>query len=345
MSRGTPFLTADLPGIGGRIKVELDDFEVDEIPAYEPSGAGSHIYLWLEKRDIGAEYLTRQLAQRLGIRPGDIGMAGMKDRRAVTRQWVSVPEAAEARLPQVDGDGIRVLKVSRHNNKLRPGHLRGNRFRVLIRNCCVGAIEKVHPIIDRIGKEGLPNYYGEQRFGHDGGNLDLGMKQIRGEQVGRLTPFLRKMSLSSVQSQLFNEYVAKRLNDGLMRTVQEGDVLAKWPAGGMFVSTDPATDQPRLEAREVVPAGPMFGKKMFASAGVAAEREAAILTEHGLTDTSFHGFGQLLDGTRRHCLVYVDDLTCDTEADGVRITFSLPAGSYATVLLAEIMKAEPERHE
>src|SRR3954447_14952824 len=99
-----PFLT-DLPGTGGSIKEQIDDFEVEEIPAYEPSGTGEHLYLWIEKRDLGAEFFVRQIAQRLNIRPGDIGTAGMKDRKAVTRQWVSVPASAESRLDQLNGDG------------------------------------------------------------------------------------------------------------------------------------------------------------------------------------------------------------------------------------------------
>src|SRR5262245_40093179 len=121
-----PLLTADLPGIGGRIKTEPEDFEVEEIPAYEPSGSGDFLYLWLEKRDLGAEYFVRQVARRLGIPADEVGTAGLKDRRAVTRQMVSVPARAEAALGRLDGDGIRVLRVSRHTNKLKPGHLRGN---------------------------------------------------------------------------------------------------------------------------------------------------------------------------------------------------------------------------
>src|SRR5437867_941861 len=140
-----PFLTSDLPGVGGRIKEQIEDFEVEEIPAYEPSGQGDHLYLWIEKRDVGAEFLVRELAKRLGIRAGEIGAAGLKDRRAVTRQWVCVPAAVEDRLTQVDGGGIRVLNVTRHTNKLRPGHLRGNRFRVLIR----GASSDAAPILAR----------------------------------------------------------------------------------------------------------------------------------------------------------------------------------------------------
>src|SRR5690348_16018846 len=109
-----PLLTADLPGIGGRIKTVPEDFEVEEIPAYEPSGSGDFLYLWVEKRDMGAEYFARQVAHRLGIPTGEVGAAGMKDRRAVARQMVSVPARAEEGLARLDGDGIRVLRVSRH---------------------------------------------------------------------------------------------------------------------------------------------------------------------------------------------------------------------------------------
>lgn len=340
MNRNQPYSTAEHPGIGGRIKVELEDFEVEEVPAYEPTGEGAHLYLWIEKRDLGAEYVIRQLAQRLAIRPGDIGTAGMKDRRAVTRQWVSVPEQAEQRLAKLDGEGLRVLRISRHNNKLRPGHLKGNRFRILIRDVANDALERVQPIMELIRREGLPNYYGEQRFGHFNETVDLGWAILRGEASAKRKPFLNKLALSSVQSQLFNEYVARRMSDHLMRTVLPGDVLAKWPVGGMFVSTDAKVDQSRLDAREIIPAGPMFGKKMYQSADVAAQREAAILNVHQLTVDSFRGFGSLLDGTRRHNFVYVDDLQCENDPAGLRVSFSLPAGSYATVLLAEFMKPD-----
>src|SRR6516164_9652091 len=121
-----PFLSAGLPGIGGRIKSVPEDFEVEEIPAYQPSGSGDFLYLWLEKRDMGAEYFARQVARRLDIPVNEVGTAGLKDRRAVTRQMVSVPVSAEERIARLEGDGIRVLNVGRHGNKLRPGHLHGN---------------------------------------------------------------------------------------------------------------------------------------------------------------------------------------------------------------------------
>jgi tRNA pseudouridine13 synthase len=160
-----------------------------------------------------------------------------------------------------------------------------------------------------------------------------------GRDSGR-NPFLRRLALSAAQSVLFNDYLGRRLTDGLLRTVLTGDVMAKWPAGGMFVAQEIATEQARFDARETVHAGPMFGRKTFAAEGIAAEREAAVLREAGLTAGSFHGFGKLLMGTRRHNLVYVDDLATEPESDGLRLTFTLPAGSYATVLLREVMREE-----
>src|SRR6516165_2780832 len=141
-------LTADLPGIGGRIKAIPEDFEVEEIPAYEPSGSGDFLYLWVEKRDMGAEYFVRQVARRLDVPVGEVGTAGLKDRRAVTRQMVSVPARAESRLAQLDGDGVRLLNVSRHGNKLKPGHLHGNRFRILLRDVVADAAERLPPLIE-----------------------------------------------------------------------------------------------------------------------------------------------------------------------------------------------------
>jgi tRNA pseudouridine13 synthase len=346
-----PLLTATLPGIGGRIKAEPEDFEVEEVPAYQPSGSGDFLYLWVEKRGLGAEYFVRQVARRLGISAQEVGIAGLKDRHAVTRQLVSVPGLVEERLAQLEGDGIRVLSVSRHTNKLKPGHLRGNRFRILIRDVAAGLAvdEIVGEVVGRLREQGLPNFYGPQRFGRDGETARLGLALVRGERLAegpvgrRFNPknrFLRKLAVSAAQSVLYNQYVARRLHDGLLRRVLAGDVMSKWPMGGLFVAEDIEREQQRFDDRETVTTGPIFGRKTYAARAEAAAREEAVLHEMDMTGESFQGFGKLAQGTRRHNLVYVDDLTFSREPDGVRLCFTLPAGSYATVLLHEVMKTE-----
>jgi len=334
-----PFLTADLPGIGGRIKVEPEDFEVEEIPAYPPSGEGEFLYLWIEKRDMGAQFFTGHVGRRLDIPNSEIGTAGLKDRRAVTRQWVSVPLRAELNLPKLDGDGVKLLDVQRHSNKLRPGHLHGNRFRILIRDA---SDTPLSPLLERLRQHGLPNFYGAQRFGRDGDTLQIGLDMLLKTPGARpvRNPFLKKLSLSAVQSALFNAYLAKRMADGLDAKVLPGDVMGKLPFGGIFTAEDVAAEQARFDRREIVTQGPIFGTKMFPAKDEAAAREAALLEGFGFSRATFAGFGKLVLGTRRHNRIYLDDLVHEPATEGVRLSFTLPAGSYATVLLREIMKTE-----
>ena len=340
-----PLLTPDLPGCGGVIRARDEDFEVEEVPSYEPSGSGEHLFLWIEKRGMAPEYFSRTIAQRLGTHPGNIGTAGLKDRHAVTRQWVSVPKDCEPRVAKLDGDGIRVLRTGLHNNKLKPGHLHGNRFNILIRNTDASKQESVGAIVGRIREQGLPNFYGPQRFGRGGSTVELGFQCLAGRAPKRIRPFLFRFALSAVQSLLFNDYLGRRLRDGLYRTVLDGDVMAKWPFGGMFVAKDVAAEQARFDAKEIVTAGPMYGTKTFPAEGTAAAREEAVLRDNGMSLASFGGFGKLVLGTRRHNMVYLDDLTAVWEPDGLRLRFTLPAGCYATVLLREVMKAEVDEPE
>jgi tRNA pseudouridine13 synthase len=339
-----PLLTADLPGIGGRIKVEPEDFEVEEIAAYAPSGEGEFLYLWIEKRDMGAQYFGGHLARRLEIPNSEIGTAGLKDRRAVTRQWVSVPLRAEPNLAKIDGDGVKLLDVKRHSNKLRPGHLRGNRFRILVRDAGDTGLS---PILDRLRQVGLPNYYGPQRFGREGDTFQIGRDLLLKTPEARpvRNPFLKKLSLSAVQSALFNDYLAKRIADGLLTRVVQGDVMGKLPFGGIFTADDLAAEQARFDRREIVTQGPIFGAKMFPAKDEAARREAAVLDEWQFSRATFTGFGKLLQGTRRHNAVYLDDLASEAAPEGVRLSFTLPAGSYATILLREVMKNDVAAEE
>jgi tRNA pseudouridine13 synthase len=336
-----PLATADLPGSGGRLKVEPEDFEVEEIPAYAPSGEGEHLFVWLEKRGRDTQDVAAELARGLGVPEREVSYAGMKDRRAVTRQFLCLPAAAEARLPEQKLEGVRLLWWQRNSTRLRTGHLRGNRFRIRIRDIRDGAAARA--VLERLGQTGLPNYFGSQRFGLDDQNAGLGKRLLLGQKLPRApTRFLRKLFLSSYQAELFNRLLAARLLAGQLGTALAGDVLRKSDTGGAFVCEDPAADQPRVDGFEVSPAGPMFGPKMLAAAGEPGRAEAALLAEEGLTVADFRRGRGETEGARRAYRVRFVPEEVALDANGLLLAFELPKGSYATVLLREVMKEEPE---
>lgn len=338
-----PYLTADLPGIGGSLKESPDDFVVEEIPAYEPSGDGQHLFLWIQKRDMPHDLLLRRLSKTLEISPDDIGSAGIKNRRAVTRQYVSVPSTCASRVSELESDELHVLKAVLHGNKLRTGHLRGNRFSIVTRHVVPRAGEQAVPIATVLMQSGFPNYYGEQRFGHQGETLTLGLDLLAGRKTPREIPyqkrkFLLRLALSAVQSDLFNLALASRLRDGILHTVLEGDVLEVIESGGKFVGEDPASEQARLLHGELAVTGPMFGVKMLSPRGLPAERESRLLEESGLKREHFQNYAQLLSGARRSFVIRPTELSTILVDDGIQFQFSLPSGVYATSLLREFMK-------
>lgn len=342
-----PYLTASLPGIGGRLKDQPADFVVDEIPAYEPSGTGEHLFLWIEKKDLPHDQLLRRLSKILDLSVNDIGSAGIKDRRAVTRQYVSVPARCSDRVDQLNSEELQVLRAVKHGNKLKTGHLRGNRFSIVLRAVTADAPTRIAPIVEVLQKVGFPNYYGDQRFGIEGQTLRLGYDLLAGRKTPREIPyqkrkFLLRLALSSVQSDLFNKALAARLQDGLLSTVLNGDVMEVIESGGKFVAEDVSREQSRLDAGETCVTGPMFGVKMLSPRNVAAERETALLEQSGLKIAELANFAQLLSGARRAFVIRPGELTSRAIDEGMRIEFSLPSGTYATVLLRELMKCEAD---
>ncbi len=341
-----PYLTADLPGLGGKLKQQPDDFVVEEIPAYEPCGEGEHLFLWLEKRDVAGEDLLRHVARRLAISPRDVGIAGVKDRRAITRQWVSVPARCEPSIPDVDTDRIHVIRAVRHRNKLRTGHLRGNRFSIRVRDVVEGAVDRADLIAATIGRQGFPNYFGPQRFGQDLQTLRLGLDLIGGKAAPRSIPparrrFLLRMSLSAVQSALFNAVLAARMREGRLHSVLPGDVMQVAASGGLFVAHEQAAEQGRFDARETVVTGPIFGPKMIAPEGDAGERERSVLAAWNICAADFDRFPKLTSGTRRPLLIWPENLTVRAGDGVLQVDFELASGSYATSLLREFMKSPP----
>lgn len=341
-----PFLTAEIPGIGGTLKADPEDFIVEEVPAYQPSGEGEHLFLWIEKRDVASDDLTRHVAKSLGVSRDDVGVAGLKDRRAVTRQFVSVPASCEDHIGEIATDHIRVLRSARHGNKLRTGHLRGNHFEVTIHDLAPDwDAVRVRRISDRIEQQGFPNYYGDQRFGVDGETLALGFDLLLRRKKPRDIPhrqrrFLLRFALSAVQSALFNEVLAQRLRDGALHTVLEGDVMQKRQTGGQFVVEDVAVEQRRFDSCETVITGPMFGRKMRPATAAAAEREADVLRQFDLTPEHFAAWKRILPGTRRPLLAFASGLTIEQTGRSLRLTFNLDRGVYATTLLREFLKSD-----
>ncbi len=334
-----PYLTASLPGTGGVLRASPEDFRVDEIPAYEPSGEGSHVYVRFEKRGMTTPFAVERMARALGVDPRDAGYAGLKDRHAVTTQWASFPDVDPAAAEALSIEGVRVLAVSRHRNKLRTGHLHGNRF--VIRVTGVEhpglAIGNAHVIATELRNYGCPNYYGEQRFGREGDNAARGMAWLRGEASAPRQHFERKMLVSAAQSELFNRYLARRVASGELARYVDGDLAVRHPVGGPW-RVDPAEAQGLYDAHAASATGPMFGTKMLRAAGEALAREEAVLAEAGLAPGDFARARDLGEGTRRAVRMIVDDLSVDDDRGALRLAFTLPAGAYATSLLREVMK-------
>jgi tRNA pseudouridine13 synthase len=330
-----PYLTAELPGTGGVLRRAPEDFVVDEIAAYAPAGTGDHAFARIEKRGLTTPQAIERIARALGVNARDVGYAGMKDRHAVTRQWISVMTPPE-RVLALALDDVAILEAHRHPHKLRTGHLRGNRFAIRIYETTPDAAERASAILARLAMPpGAPNWYGEQRFGNDGDNAARGRAIVLGEAPAPRDKRLAKLLVSALQSELFNAWLVARMRDGLYARVLDGDVLHK-VGGGLFTCDDAATDGARLVAGEVAITGPMFGSRMRAAERDAGAREAAILAEAELDPNAFPR--ALAEGTRRDATIHVDSPSVTPIADGIEIAFGLPSGAYATAVMREVMK-------
>lgn len=345
-----PYRTAHLPGIGGRIRAQDDDFAVDEVPAYAPAGEGDHVFVHVEKRGLTTLAAAQAIARAAGVPVRDVGWAGLKDRHAVTRQWLSLPPPVKPEaIAGFTAPGLTVLAAVRHRHKLRTGHLHGNRFAIVIRGVGDAAVaaDRARAVLSVLATvPGSPNWYGEQRFGMRGDNATAGLAILRARGKGGGAPRQKRLLVSAFQSYLFNQWLAERMTDGLDATVLAGDVLQKRASGGMFTSTDPETDQARLAAGELGITGPMFGAAMRAPPdGTPAQlREARILDALGLGPADFAPLGALATGTRRAAAVVIGDPEVETVgADAVRVTCSLPAGAYATAVLRELQKTPDDK--
>ena len=343
----------------GRIKSSPEDFVVEEIPAYEPSGEGTHLFLKFEKKGLTTDAAVRSITKALGIEMRDVGIAGMKDKVAVTTQWVSVPtppkdpsleERAKALVLEAGETRIRVLEAKRHANKLKTGHLRGNRFDIIVRDVDADALATILAAMDRFGTEGVPNAFGVQRFGKEGDNATRARAWLTGKERAPNDPRLRRFHFSALQSTVFNAVLEARIADGTWRLPVLGDLLKKEDTGGMFVCTDVQADRERAAKGELCPTGPMIGDKMRWPDGPVKDLEEQIAAPF-LEGVDLKRARSLGEGTRRALRLRVtacsvaevlnskgvpgaDESDNREQTRSLRVQFVLPKGAYATTVLA-----------
>ena len=332
-----PAITEGLAGTGGRIFTRIDDFVVSEVPRDLPSGEGEYAYAYVEKRGLNTHDLVSALRKQ-GVPYNDVGIAGLKDRKAVTRQWLSVPVRYSPHLEALDElDGARVLETSRHGDRLRRGHLRGNRFEARVRDPEPGWQDLSRTIIEQLASAGLPNYFGPQRFGRYNSNAIDALRMLRGDKVPggrRLNDFF----ISALQAHLFNWNLKERIESGVYERVLAGDRARRHDTGGMFLVGDAAAESERARRLDISALLPLYGRKVSGGLEEAAAHEERTLQRFGLRRSDFRPYTR---GAWRISRVRPEDIALRPCSDGYVAEFTLPSGSYATTLLRELTKSVP----
>ncbi|MHA1569724.1 MAG: tRNA pseudouridine(13) synthase TruD [Alphaproteobacteria bacterium] len=326
-----------VPEVRGVIRATPEDFFVDEILPFEPEGEGEHVLLHIEKRNTNTDWLAGQLARFAGIPKRDVSYAGLKDRNAVTRQWFSLGLAGkpEPDWQQLQLDSVRVLQHARHRRKLRRGALQGNRFRIVVREL-QGELDTLPQRLERIRRQGVPNYFGEQRFGRDGNNLQRAVEMFRGRRIKDRNT--RGLYLSAARSWLFNELLSERVQAGDWNRAIPGDAMLLAGSNSYFVAEAiDAEIERRLADFDIHPSGPLWGRGTLATTSQALELEGCLSVAHPVLCRGLEKAG--LEQARRALRLVVPDLESelDTAAATLILDFSLPPGSYATTVLRELI--------
>ncbi|WP_153773119.1 tRNA pseudouridine(13) synthase TruD [Pseudomonas sp. MNR3A] len=322
------------------LKAVADDFQVDEVLDIPLSGQGEHLWLWVEKRDLNTEEAARRLARAAGVPVRAISYAGLKDRQALTRQWFSLhlPGKADPDLSRAEDDSLRVLKQVRHQRKLQRGAHSANGFTLRLT-----ALSADHQALDarleQLKVQGVPNYFGTQRFGHAGGNvhdaLDWASREALPEQRN-----VRSRLLSAGRSYLFNQVLAARVAHGSWNQAQVGDLLAFTDSRSFFPAGEQECSDPRLAILDLHPTGPLWGAGLPSSAGGTAALETAVGERHPALCKWLGRAG--LDHERRILRLPIGRLTWHyPEPDILQLEFVLPAGCFATVVVRELVDLVP----
>ena len=320
---------------GGRLRVEPDDFIVEEHLGFAPAGAGQHVLLKVRKRDANTQWVARELAKIGRCRPMDVGYAGLKDRRAIAVQWFTVPRTAQSleawrrvRTPEFE-----ILEAQEHSRKLPRGALAGNRFTIRIRDVTVGPAD-LAARFERLARLGAPNYFGPQRFGREGSNLrriEAGLGALRQPERGFV--------LSAARSLIFNTVLAERVRAGSWDRLEAGDVANLDGRGSVFaVDEVAATLGERCARLEIHPTGPMWGLGSPPTRGRVLELETRVADLlSGARDLIEHA---RMEAQRRSLRLVVRDLDWTCRPGEVVVRFRLARGSFATTVLREIFETD-----
>jgi tRNA pseudouridine13 synthase len=327
------------------------DFTVEEIPLYEFTGEGEHLVLKVIKKEFTTWQMLDIISNHIGIRRRDIGYAGLKDKHAMTIQYISLPSKFEAQIEHFSHEKIKILSTTRHNNKIRVGHLKANRFKIRLKKVLGVQKDKLDSVLKWIEKNGVPNYFGKQRFGIDGNNWEEGKRLCEG-RVKMRDRKKREFLMGAYQSYLFNNWLSKRMElnlllekfseseaeelmgleksslNGTKRQANffkllEGDMMMHYPYGRLFYVEELLKESKRFESRDVAPTGLLPGKKSKVALGVAGKIEAPFAEALSL------------NGTRRYAWIQVTEISKKyiEERAHYELSFVLPKGSYATNVL------------
>ena len=337
-------------------KQSVRDFVVEEIPLYAFSGDGEHLILHVRKKNLSTWDLVSLLAEHLGIKGREIGYAGLKDKNAMTKQYLSLPRKYERKLDSFSHENVKILDKTYHKNKIHMGHLKGNRFFIRLKKVTPTAAKRIDEALKMIRTYGMPNFFGYQRFGIGGENYKKGEALLRG-RIKERNVKLKRLYINAYQSHLFNLWLSRRIEISTLignfdtkeiapllnfpaETIEklkaqplpfkllEGDVMMHYPHGRPFVYDGDPEELERFAAREIVPTGLLVGKRAKRAEGMARVIEKEYDAVHEI------------DGQRRYAWTFPEEVEGEYKSDEAwyELHFSLAKGTYATVLIEEIAK-------
>jgi len=328
------------PNVRGTLRHRVEDFIVEEQLGFEPQGEGQHVWLWIEKRERNTRDVAMQLAKHAGIRASDVGYSGLKDRRAITRQWFSLDLAGKAEPDWTDiaDPQVSILQLTRHIKKLRRGVHRTNRFEITLRDL-QGDTGSLPQRLDMIRQHGVPNYFAAQRFGHDEANLEQARLMFAGQRVKNRHK--RSLYLSAARSFLFNQLLSQRVGDGNWNRAIDGDVMQLAGSHSIFVPEmiDDVITQ-RVNEMDIHPTGPLWGRGELKSGGVVKTLEAQLARDYPEYCVGLEQAG--LKQERRSLRLPVKQFESSLQGQTLHLAFELEAGTYATSVIRECLDVTAE---